>query len=267
MIGLGHLLPGAARLGADSGLNETYRGIVETKAERLTAYVKFCPGKELANELFASVLARMSGLQVPRAFLVKVTAAEYSHSNYLKAHALTEALAFATEAIAGDTVLRRVNFNCTAASALFFQKWKEWADTASFDDWVANSDRNLGNLLIGKAGEVWLIDHGRAFMGEAWTATSLDPTVLTLNKLCIWANSALGLSEKFVAHAQSVKASKVFAGVNCDIALATSRADTLLSTGDHVALSAFVMSRAKSVHDRIGKLLGVPALNLGTSSP
>ena len=41
-----------------------------------------------------------------------------------------------------------------------------------FDQLIANTDRNAGNLLIGKNWEVWAIDHTRAFR----TQNTLPPT-------------------------------------------------------------------------------------------
>jgi hypothetical protein len=35
-----------------------------------------------------------------------------------------------------------------------------------FDNLIANSDRNPGNIVIGADGKVWFVDHGRSFAGQ-----------------------------------------------------------------------------------------------------
>ncbi|NOH93539.1 hypothetical protein F0229_13325 [Vibrio sp. AIC-3] len=37
--------------------------------------------------------------------------------------------------------------------------WSRLSDTLAFDDWVANQDRNLGNMVIAGRNEIRLIDH------------------------------------------------------------------------------------------------------------
>ena len=65
-IGLGHLLPGGTRLtGDETGVNETYRGAVETASDKRLAYVKLLPAKQLVNELVCLVLGRSIGLPIP----------------------------------------------------------------------------------------------------------------------------------------------------------------------------------------------------------
>jgi len=48
--------------------------------------------------------------------------------------------------------------------------------TRLFDQLIANVDRNLGNLLIDKAWDVWLIDHSRAFRLNATPKTPANLT-------------------------------------------------------------------------------------------
>lgn len=44
---------------------------------------------------------------------------------------------------------------------------------ASFDAWLQNSDRHLGNLLWESSGKYTLIDHGRIFVWADWTPSTL----------------------------------------------------------------------------------------------
>lgn len=56
--------------------------------------------------------------------------------------------------------------------------------TVAFDELVANTDRNLGNLIYSpeKKG-VWMIDHGRALTGEYWDIWDLVPDQYVTNSI------------------------------------------------------------------------------------
>ncbi len=43
---------------------------------------------------------------------------------------------------------------------------RQMADLYAFDNLIANTDRNPGNILIDGDGKVWLIDHTRSFAGQ-----------------------------------------------------------------------------------------------------
>ena len=45
----------------------------------------------------------------------------------------------------------------------------------SFDEWLLNSDRHLGNLLAAAKGKMMLIDQGRIFRQPSWQPASLGP--------------------------------------------------------------------------------------------
>lgn len=45
----------------------------------------------------------------------------------------------------------------------------------SFDEWLLNSDRHLGNLLAAAKGKMMLIDQGRIFRQPSWQPGSLGP--------------------------------------------------------------------------------------------
>jgi hypothetical protein len=55
--------------------------------------------------------------------------------------------------------------------------------TRMFDQLIANVDRNLGNLLIDKSFNIWMIDHSRAFrlnkdLRAAGNLSGMDRTIL-----------------------------------------------------------------------------------------
>tara|TARA_R110002051_G_scaffold57104_11_gene105907 strand:+ start:3199 stop:3708 length:510 start_codon:yes stop_codon:yes gene_type:complete len=101
--------------------------------------------------------------------------------------------------------------------------WKRLGELYAFDTWVANTDRNLGNLLYGGNAsngepEIWLIDHGRSFTGESWGPSDLVPERLYQNLLKVWASpfltekqkkGCLDAAEIFAENAKKLDVSKV----------------------------------------------------------
>ena len=58
-------------------------------------------------------------------------------------------------------------------------------DLRVFDNLIANTDRNPGNILIDSAGRVWFIDHTRSFSGQKELR---DPDVVTGCDIELWRN-------------------------------------------------------------------------------
>jgi hypothetical protein len=262
VIEQGHFLPGGSRLVDDSGVNETYRGIVEVGANRIPAYVKLLPERQLANELAASLIGRLAGLKLPRAFIVLVRKEDYPQSPAVQL-AGSDLIGFATEAVGDGSAARRIRLDSPAAVALFLGSWKEWPAAATFDEWIANADRHPGNVLIGQPGEVWLIDHSHAFTGTNWTASSLNPSARVGNQICDAAGACITLTDKFNAYAAALSAAQTFAGVDVLQALGFSYMSELLEPEEHAALTSFLSARVDSVHDSISARLGLPGLTLG----
>lgn len=263
MIELGHALPGGVRLTGDKGVNETYRGVIEVGSARLSAYIKLLPDRQLVNEMLASVLGRMVDLPVPRGFLVEIRSVDYPDSPLMNASAASVAPAFAVEAIACPSLLRRLDLQSPAARERLFRAWSHWYSAAAFDDWIANADRHPGNLLVGGPGETWLIDHSHAFTGDKWQVANLRPDMVTKNQL----GQAMGIwlkpPEKALAMQACHAAVQRFASIDTVLATRLAHVVTQLSAPDLDALTKFVTERVHSVAPRIGNILGFQGLPLG----
>lgn len=62
-------------------------------------------------------------------------------------------------------------------------KWRDYKDAAFFDEWIANIDRHVGNILYDKlTKEFWLIDHSDALTGTEWHLFGLSDAAGTHNK-------------------------------------------------------------------------------------
>ncbi len=157
---LGVLLPGSVAVG--DGINQARRGLVRTAQGDVPAIVKAVPPREVAVELLCALLGQRLGLPVPAPLLVTmpdhalaVGSTDMSYPSFR--HVL--------QAENDPQILQRL------------LDWPQLAPTASFDDWIANPDRHIGNLLFDGAGEFWLIDHGLAL------AAGLTPSEVVNNVL------------------------------------------------------------------------------------
>ncbi|GAA78513.1 hypothetical protein [Pseudoalteromonas sp. BSi20495] len=61
--------------------------------------------------------------------------------------------------------------------------WELLADAISFDDWVANQDRNLGNFVIESKNKIYLIDHSNLPVSLNWEPSQLVATQEYENQL------------------------------------------------------------------------------------
>lgn len=176
MIKLGRVAPGAKPVDPeDKGVNVTLRGTVHFLDEYpIECYIKFLSPRQLVNELVCWQLACHLELKVPRGFLVVVDKVDYPDAPMFEGNDATEQVAFAVEALAHPSLIRRLRLEGDHWAALLKLHWKEWSSAAAFDELIANRDRHGGNLLVGAPDDVWLIDHTHALTGEAGSAEDLE---------------------------------------------------------------------------------------------
>lgn len=75
-------------------------------------------------------------------------------------------------------------FNCDfSAIADDLRTWKDLPVLLAFDEWVANVDRNTGNLIRLSAGDYAIIDHGAILTGPDWISDMLAPIASYTNKI------------------------------------------------------------------------------------
>ena len=144
--------------------SETYKAqILDDQDRTLTAYVKLTldPRKIIA-ELAASQVGRALLLNIPKPYLVLVNTddipPEFKSSFAGKGYMLC----FASKQVSdrGYSLERALSSEQPLAN-LAISKLFDMNSTVVFDELIANTDRNLGNLIYSpeKKG-VWMIDHG-----------------------------------------------------------------------------------------------------------
>lgn len=255
------LLPGAALLPEEQkGVNETYRGPIETASGKTFAYVKLLDVKQLINELVSSVLGRTLGLPIPPGFVVLVSRDDYPESEFLLTQGQDKALAFGVEAIGHPDLKRRIRLEGDSVVQELFRTWTGWCDAMTFDEWIANRDRNQGNLLLGAPGEVWLIDHGQAFTGPNWAPGDLDPAVAVRNEIARVLAPHLALPERHRALRRATEISEECRKIDADEAMKEGFTAAFASDGEIQALRNFISKRVDELVRLISMRVGLPVL-------
>lgn len=128
----------------------------------IPVYVRVGGLRPATAELVCAVVGRALGLPVPEPFLVRIGQGALPRSRVLDPKA-PESMAFASHDASGSTFAQLLRADSGFAMQLLLQ-WQYLIPVATFDEWLANTDRNLGNILF-TAGSLWLIDHADALGG------------------------------------------------------------------------------------------------------
>jgi HipA-like protein len=267
LIGLGLVLPGATRIVAQ-GVTETYRGVVEVAGQPLGCHIKFLGIRELFNEALGSVLCKLAGLRTPNAYIVEVRIADYPASAALAAAGGPTAIAFATATVPLEAFVRRVDLAAPDARRAAVEKWADWPEVLTFDQWIRNVDRHLGNFLVGAPGEVYLIDHGLAFGGNSWTAATLPPDPRELMAR-LW-NELLVQNTDAASRVAAAPIVQRFADrlltIDTAAACILTHLAAMIPDADRTALVAFLAARQQVAAEQVCRMIGVPMLALGVGA-
>ncbi|UXT41439.1 hypothetical protein FY137_09665 [Agrobacterium tumefaciens] len=185
---------------AEENVNTTFRGQIETDNEEVRfAIIKALHGKELANEIVATIIGAKLGLKVPECYLAL---APDNSANFENAVSLDgERLLFCSCDVGAPSVAAVFSNGNTNVSSDGMRRIvdrlvnQDIASLYEFDEWMANVDRHHGNLLLAGSGDMWLIDHGNCITGHMWSREKLDSTVRYRNKLQKWVTPYLLPSE------------------------------------------------------------------------
>lgn len=156
-IETGVLLPGAEKF-SDCNINQTWKGHVRTNTDTVVVYAKLIDAREICIEAFCALLGRQLGIPIPKPFLILADS-----SSLPIVPPGQNALMFGSED--ADFPSFRRYANCKQAYTRL-QNFKSTLDVGVFDEWIANHDRNIGNILYDGGNEFLFIDHGLAIPKE-----------------------------------------------------------------------------------------------------
>lgn len=259
-IELGNVVPGAIPLSPDEkGINETFLGHIDAPSGRHKAYIKVVLGKQLTNELIATTIGRALNLPIPQGYLLNVRPIDLPESQLLQERG-AEALIFGSRALDHPSLVRRFKGNLQEAVAWVHTNFERLDEALVFDDWIANADRHLGNLLVGAVNQVWLIDHGHCFTGPEWLATQLQAAQDFGNQLASNLIPNLTLPQRVALRDKTKEMSRLYSIVDTEQIMNRSFADRLLSPSDLVVVSNFLRDRIQHLVDIMSNRVGIPGL-------
>lgn len=146
-------------------------------------YFRLAERHTLAAELVCAVMARALGLPTPQPYVLHIAPGVLPGSRF--ADVAQTHLCVATHDLGGQDFAQLLRQDTDFAKKLL-REWALLVPTATFDEWVANLDRNFGNILF-VAQSLWLIDHAEAFGGcnrPLFPLRGLTKTAFT-NKLAL----------------------------------------------------------------------------------
>jgi hypothetical protein len=125
------------------------------------SYVKI-PNNPISiiSELAAAQVGRAINIKIPSPYIVYIDPGEIPEDS--RFHGKNITLGFGSSSCGENSKSFERLINTGQESIL--NDWNDMEQTLIFDEWIANTDRNLGNLIYDPATKnYWLIDHGRAF--------------------------------------------------------------------------------------------------------
>jgi len=129
---------------ASEGIYGAFRARVGLKSGRtVTAFVKLLAPEQVAVEVQAALLGRLLGLPIPDPLVTR----------------WGSRIGFGSTAVDDSLTFARLPEARRADSMRLFLSWTKLFSVACFDEWIANSDRHGGNVLVTALDEYWLIDH------------------------------------------------------------------------------------------------------------
>lgn len=163
--------------------SETYKAKLAS-TQPITAYVKLClETRQPIVEIAASQLGRALGLNIPEPFLVFVdttllpTASTFFDSGPRWTFASAQ---YGNMPMSVEHLYRRE----WSTYKSIMNRWKHYEKTAAFDEWIANEDRNLGNLVYSaEKNTLALIDHGHCLASNYWPESLSNPGFTVDNHL------------------------------------------------------------------------------------
>lgn len=177
------------------GINPLFRGRVSVDGQSSICYIKpapdtirATPNLELVGEAIGFVLAKGSDLcvpkvagvieltrdQIPSAVLDQLAAKSCGAIQDTYLSWFSEDMVYPSIKQAVTSSIPQLQERRLKRTAKALERHPDVPAIISFDEYLTNTDRNLGNLLRTATNRLMLIDHGRLFGTECWTPSTLN---------------------------------------------------------------------------------------------
>lgn len=130
--------------------------------EDTPVYFRMTDRFTVVSELACAAIAQALGLPTPQPFLLNIGVGTLPESGFTTHD--RAAVTVATKDVGGGTFAQLLREESEYANKMV-RGWSHLVPAVAFDEWLANTDRNFGNILF-VARTLYLIDHGEAFGGS-----------------------------------------------------------------------------------------------------
>lgn len=246
--------------------DELWRGEVydpyAPEAGAIAIYLRVGQPAPLVAELLCALVARALGLPAPEPFVVLIEPGTLAESVLLPQK--ERMLCIGTRDIGGSTFAQLMREDSATARDMIMA-WEHLIPVTALDEWLANPDRNLGNILY-VAQTLHIIDHAEAFGGSARELFPLAEITheAFMNKLAMLLanNSASQRQQTLNAAGEWLTFSAAQVDINALIASADIK--RWQSDQEEDELLHFIKTRLTITHRLLCQRLGHPQLELST---
>ncbi|WP_323918958.1 hypothetical protein [Aeromonas caviae] len=187
----------------------------------LKSYIKRFPREKplgILNEITGYVIAKGCDLPIAQhAGLIKVSPEIFGNDK-----SSPDEWCFIVSSVPGDlpVTLYEANMITECQSLMnLIAAWSKVSETIAFDDWTANEDRHLGNILVAGKDNIFLIDHSNLPITIDWQAMHLNPAYQSRNILAqnLWGIHATPLPVKSKIAVASQRHQDIFARIRDEL--------------------------------------------------
>lgn len=223
-------------------------------------YFRIGSAQALVAELVCGCMAQQLGLPAPEVFVLAVPSGLLVASTLVKPD--QSAVCVATRDLGGETFSQFLNDNEGAALQLLRQ-WPELGKVAAFDEWTANVDRNLGNIIYA-ATSLHIIDHAEAFGGSVRELVPLAGLtgLKMINKLSGVLNALNASSRDAILKDLHTWLGATAAEVDIGSVVTRARISQWSTDEQNLELVDFLRQRLPLTHSLLCQQLGHPQLPL-----
>jgi hypothetical protein len=232
-------------------------------ANDIPVFVRLANPMPVAAELLCSVIGRALGLPVPEPFAIHLASGALPGSKMLPA---AGTVAFASHDIGGTAFNQLLNKDSPTAHAML-AKWSHLVPIATFDEWLANPDRNLGNIIFA-SNVLWIIDHAEAFGGSEAEMFGLATCTTTTFANQLGIQLAELSSEVRIEKLEACRTWIEMTASKLDIGNAIACADIARWQNEErrSELLSFITTRLTLTHSFLCNRLGHPQLKLSSAA-
>lgn len=223
-------------------------------------YFRIGTTQALAAELVCGCLAQQLNLPAPEVFVLSVPKGSLSGSKLVRRGQGT--ICVATRDLGGETFNQFLNANADAAVCLL-RNWPELGKVIAFDEWTANIDRNLDNIIY-SAETLHIIDHAEAFGGQVRLVMELGKltTMHIVNKLAGVLNQLNAKARNAILNDLHAWLGDMVTGMDVGSAVTRACTSEWHSPAQDAELIDFLQQRLPITHALLCQQLGHPQLTL-----